>query len=91
MGKANKRPGFSALRGAINAPSAAGTLRPLNPRKNTVWTDTQSNAQYRWDGSAWQLLSVINQNTNTSLKVWVGTAAEYAALTPDATTLYFVT
>jgi hypothetical protein len=35
--------------------------------------------------------TVDDQNAVTNAKVWTGTTAQYAAITPDADTLYFVT
>ena len=34
--------------------------------------------------------TVDDQNATPNAKVWTGTAAQYAAITPDADTLYFV-
>ena len=35
--------------------------------------------------------TVDDQNAVPNAKVWTGTTAQYAAITPDADTLYFVT
>jgi hypothetical protein len=34
---------------------------------------------------------ITEQNTSTQIKIWVGTQAQYDALTPDSTTIYFIT
>lgn len=70
--------------GIISSPTA-----PLVPKTRDIWIDTGTNAIYRWSGTVWELSSIINQNDNTRTKTWIGTAAEYALLTPDANTLYF--
>lgn len=50
-----------------------------------------------FDGTYWVLMGntsteqLIEQNASGVFKVWVGTEAEYALLTPDANTLYFCT
>lgn len=36
-------------------------------------------------------LTVDNQNSSNNLKFWTGSAAQYAALTKDSNTLYFIT
>jgi len=53
MSKANKRPGFGVMRGAINSPTTVSYIRPINPKKNTFWVDKNSGKMYFWDGTTW--------------------------------------
>ena len=58
---------------------------PINNATDAVLATTATSAT-----SAVVATTVDDQNAVPNAKVWTGTAAQYAAITPDADTLYFV-
>jgi len=58
---------------------------PINNATDAVDATNATNAT-----SATVATTVDDQNAVPNAKVWTGTAAQYAAITPDADTLYFV-
>ena len=74
--------------------------RPLNPQLGTYYFDTTLSEVIFWNGVEWVSAtgassSIIEQNNNTPIQIWVGTQAEYDAQTndganADANTMYFI-
>jgi hypothetical protein len=58
---------------------------PINNATDAVDATNATNAT-----NAVVATTVDDQNATPNAKVWTGTAAQYAAITPDADTLYFV-
>ena len=61
---------------------------PINNATDAVLATTATSATNAT--SAVVATTVDDQNAVPNAKVWTGTAAQYAAITPDADTLYFV-
>ena len=58
---------------------------PINNATDALLATTATSAT-----SAVVATTVDDQNAVPNAKVWTGTAAQYAVITPDADTLYFV-
>ena len=65
----------------------------FNPSNaGTTWQVlTKTAAWYEWDNApATWITNETTWTTSTASKIWVGTEAEYALITPVATTIYMV-
>lgn len=64
---------------AISSPAAGLQVYDSTTNRAAVYT------------SAWEnVITETNGSPNSVYKLWSGSAAQYAALTPDSSTLYFV-
>lgn len=89
MPKSTNRAGFNSLSGAKNKKSSCNSAAPLNPTLHQRWLNPFNGEEKFWDGAAWQVLGTVNDYTRLPIKTAVLSETEYAALTPDASTLYF--
>ena len=59
MAKAQNRPGFGNMVGAINSKSTASYNAPQEPKTNDIWINQYDNTISKWSGTAWVLISPI--------------------------------
>ena len=91
MSKATQRSGHANLIGANNPKVTQSAIAPNSPKSKDIWIDTASQGQYYYDGSEWQLMSIVDQSNNTRLKTWTGNETAYAAIgSKDVLTIYIV-
>lgn len=75
---------------SVNWNTWAVTVNEVPWTWTTDYVLTKTSNWYWWAAPSWWIENDTTGTTTTVTKIWAGTEAEYALITPDATTIYYV-